>query len=199
MFFMNKIITINTLDRYKKQTQKQGLKIGILGGSFDPPHEGHLHIASNALTKLLLDEVWFSIATQNILKPLHKYNYEERESKLLSLTQKYDKYKIVEIEKELGIIYTADLFEFLTKTLPEIKFYFIMGADLIEQIQSWTLFDKLYNLVELVFFSRGGYKAEQAFKMLSSEYKAIKFIEIDEMSISSSAIRKQEEKLRNDK
>ncbi|MDX1917371.1 MAG: nicotinate (nicotinamide) nucleotide adenylyltransferase [Rickettsiaceae bacterium] len=189
---MTKIISINNLNLY----QKQSFKIGILGGSFDPPHFGHIHIAKMALEHLDLDEIWFSISPQNITKPKHRYNYSERKKQVLSQIEKYNKFKILELEYELGIIYTSDLFEFLTQRLRDTKFYFIMGADLVTQIESWSYFEKLCSLTTLVFFSRGGYKANiSKLESLMKKYINIKYIETDEVNVSSTQIKEQQEKI----
>ena len=81
---MNNIVTFSRLKLYKNQN----IKVGILGGSFDPAHFGHIYIASKALELLNLDEVWFAIAAQNPWKPLHKYSVEDRILKLKSLILK---------------------------------------------------------------------------------------------------------------
>ncbi len=191
---MNNFITLNNLNQY----QNQSLKIGILGGSFDPPHLGHLHLARSAFARLNLDEIWFSLSPQNPTKPAHKYPYKSRRAMLNRLLQSDSKFKVLEIELELGLNTTSKLFEYLNTRLKNIRFYFLMGLDLVTQIEKWEGFEELEAMVELVFFSRGGYKHTNKIHDLLVRYQNIKFIKIDEINISSTQIKSAEQRSINE-
>ena len=187
---MDNIITLDKLKNYKNQS----LKIGILGGSFDPCHIGHFHIAKAALEKLGLDEVWFALSPQNPLKPPHLFSYNKRIEMLQILIEQESKFKILVIENELKTKFTADLFEYLTKELSDLEFSFIIGADLVHKIIEWEKFDRLIELTNIVIFSRSGYSMDVLNSKLYLTYSKINkvsFIEIDEIDISSTQIRKK--------
>lgn len=187
---MNNIISLSNLNLYKNQK----IKVAILGGSFDPAHIGHIHIAKSALNKCGFDEVWFSLSEKNPLKPPYKYSLEERVSKLQNIIDD-NRFKILIIESEMKTNFTADLFSYLSINLPIIDFSFIGGADLLLQFDKWEKFEELISMTDIVIFSRSGYseKALEELSKKSQEYgKKVKFIEIDEINISSTEIRKQE-------
>ncbi len=176
-----------------KLHKNQNIKVGILGGSFDPAHFGHIYIASKALELLNLDEVWFTVAAQNPWKPLHKYSVEDRILKLNNLICDNNKFKILDIEKELHIKYTADLFEILRDEAPIIDFIFIAGADIAINIDKWEKFNSLIKLTDIAIFSRGGYNEINSDTAIFKKYNnKIKFFEIDEVEISSTKIRQEE-------
>jgi nicotinate-nucleotide adenylyltransferase len=186
---MDKVINLTNLKYYKNQN----IKVGILGGSYDPAHIGHIHIASIAARELGFDEVWFAVAEQNPWKPPHKYSYEERVEKLSKLIVNDKNFKILTIESELKTQYTADLFENLAAHLPNVKFTFIAGSDIAKGIDKWEKFNDLIKLTNIAIFSRGGYseinKDSDIFKKYNSR---IKFFKIEEIQISSTQIRDKE-------
>ena len=188
---MNKIIDNKLLDLYTKQK----LKIGILGGSFDPPHIGHLHIALRALEILKLDELWLALSPQNPLKPAAMHSYESRSLKLEKLTENYKQIKILTAEKDIGTNLTSDLFEYLIKKIPNSEFCFIIGADIAPKIHEWEKFDELIKLTNIVIFSRAKYSHLVENSYLIKNFSKIgkgKYIPIDEVDISSTELRQKE-------
>ncbi len=133
------------------------MKIGLLGASFNPAHLGHLYISNLALKKLGLNQVWWFI-NDNPLKDQAAYKpYESRLEGCEQILQNHPKIKIKNIFREC--IYTYDLVQKLKKKYPQAKFYFIIGADNLENFHRWKNFKKLLGLVEFVVFSREGYVA----------------------------------------
>ncbi len=188
MISTDNIISLNNLKSYEKQK----LKIGILGGSFDPPHEGHIHISVNAIEKLNLNEVWWSVAVQNPLKPSHMYSFNERVEKSSELTKSSKYIKILTIENELNIILTVDLFSYLTKNLPEIELYFLIGADIVTHIHEWEGFDEIIKMAKIIIFSRPKYSELVKDSAIMKKYASsgiVSFVEIDGFDISSTQIR----------
>ncbi len=186
---MLNIISLEKLESYKNKK----LKIGIFGGSFDPPHNGHLNLAQNALEKLSLDEVWFDLANQNPTKPTHHHNFEERSHMVQNMIASFNKMKLLIIEKELEIILTIDLISYLKKLLPKIEFYFLIGADLASSIHKWEGIDKIIDSLKLVIFSRSNYSHEVKNSYIYKKYNPtgkVEFIEIEEIDVSSTEIRK---------
>lgn len=160
-------------------------KIGIVGGTFDPPHQGHLLIANEALHGLSLDEIWF-LPNQ---EPPHKQksdsvNNEDRLKMLELATRDEPLFKIEKVELERpGPSYTYDTIKILTERHPNVRFYFIIGADMIEYLPKWYKIDELVNLITFVGVNRHNYNT-------STEYPII-HIEIPEFQVSSSLIRKR--------
>jgi|SRR5699024_1188045 len=159
-------------------------KVGILGGTFDPPHTGHLIVANLIREELNLDEIWFiptydsphknSVAT----KSCDRYEM----TKLAIADNKY--FKVIDWElKESNKSYTINTMSHFKKENPEIDFYFIIGADMVEYLPKWDSIDSLLKLVTFVGVSRVGYSLE-------SEYPIIKKT-IPNVYISSSYLRKR--------
>lgn len=159
-------------------------QIGILGGTFDPPHIGHLLIAEIVRDTLDLDKVLF-IPTN---EPPHKEKAlspsKDRVNMLHVALQDNDHFVIETIELErTGKSYSIDTIRALTKRHPDARFYFIIGADMVEYLPKWFAIDKLIQLVTFVGVKRVGYHLE-------SKYP-IKTVDVPLIDISSSAIRKR--------
>ncbi|MBQ9563768.1 MAG: nicotinate (nicotinamide) nucleotide adenylyltransferase [Lachnospiraceae bacterium] len=115
------------------------MRIGIMGGTFNPIHLGHLILAENAYRQLDLDVVWFMPSG----KPPHKPNTEilpnEDRVHMVELAIEgtpYFELSLLEIDRQ-GITYTVDTLEYLTKTRPEDQFFFLAGADSLYQFETW--------------------------------------------------------------
>jgi nicotinate-nucleotide adenylyltransferase len=109
-------------------------RIGLLGGSFNPVHEGHVHISLEAIKRLRLDAVWWLVSPQNPLKSSEGMApYAER----LASAQSYARHPRIHvsgIEKTLGTRYTIDTLRALTKRMPRQQFLWLMGADNLAQL-----------------------------------------------------------------
>ena len=140
-------------------------KIGIFGGTFDPPHFGHLIMANEVLSALHLHEIWF-MPNQN---PPHKDSEEISDSlhrmhMLRLCTEKKPEFKVQSIEFErVGPSYTYDTLVLLKEQYPDCSFYFIIGADMIEYLPKWHNIDKLTELVQFVGVKREGYQTETTY------------------------------------
>ncbi len=147
------------------------LRIGILGGSFNPAHEGHMHISLLALKHLHLDEVWWMVSPQNPLKPAADMApFEERLRAAGSLARHPD-VVVTDIEARLGTRYTAETLAKLKMCFPRTHFVWLMGADNLAQISQWQRWTRIFNLVPIAIFDRAPYsfdalggKAAHAFK-----------------------------------
>ncbi len=127
------------------------MKIGLLGGSFNPPHQGHLHISKLAIKKLGLNQVWWIPTSYNTLKDRAIYeSYQGRVKKCSILTKSHPKIRV----KEFDEIYTWKLVSYLQKKYRDVDFFWIMGADSLEKFHRWENFKKLILKIPLVIFSR---------------------------------------------
>ncbi|RLL48018.1 nicotinate-nucleotide adenylyltransferase [Oceanobacillus piezotolerans] len=159
-------------------------RIGILGGTFDPPHLGHLLIAEEVRVKLDLTEIWF-IPTYT---PPHKDNAKTDASHRINMLEiaiannPYFKINTIEIERE-GKSYTIDTITALGEDYPDYQFYFIIGADMVEYLPHWERIDELVQLIQFVGVKREGYKLETKYPVIE--------VDIPSIDISSSMLRKR--------
>lgn len=158
-------------------------KIGIFGGTFDPPHFGHLLMANEVRFRLNLDEIWFMPNQQppHKLKTSNTTN-ENRLQMLLKAIHGQPQFRIETIEfSRSGPSYTIDSIMVLKDQFPLNQFYFIIGADMIEYLPKWHRIDDLIQLVQFVGVKRPGYTED-------TDYPII-YVEAPLIEISSKMIR----------
>ena len=112
------------------------MRIGLLGGSFNPPHEGHMHISLAALKALQLDAVWWLVSPQNPIKADKPLPLEERMSLCQSLVD-HPKILISDIEKDLGTNITYHSVKKLKAAFPKTNFVWISGMDNARSLHQW--------------------------------------------------------------
>ena len=187
--------------------------IGLLGGSFDPPHKGHLYISMEAKKILKLDDIWWLVTPQNPLKVNRPASYSER-IKNCKLIIKNQPIKIKEIEKKINSKFSYQTIKYLNKHYKNINFFWLMGADNLINFHEWQNADKIINEIPIVVFRRYGYNNKALKSYTSNLYKNFKInnknlhiinfkqlpawtiIKNKEIRISSTEIRKQREFLR---
>ena len=145
-----------------------GLRIGLLGGSFNPAHAGHLEISTLALNLLKLDKVWWLVTPQNPLKT---------EESMAPLAQRFRSaqfiagslpIEVTDIESELGKTYTAETLAALKNRYPEARFVWLMGADNLCEVHRWKDWSKIFHTVPIAVFARPTYslRAERSWAAL---------------------------------
>lgn len=157
-------------------------KVGILGGTFNPPHFGHLIMANEAFHSLGLDEVRFM---PNAIAP-HKEVQGATADQRLKMTELaiegFPQFRIEDFEiASGGVSYTFNTVCELIKLEPETKFFFIVGGDSIEGLNSWHRIHELANMVQFVGIGRPGYDSVNDFPVL--------MIDSPEMHLSSTMLR----------
>ena len=169
-------------------------KIGILGGTLDPIHNGHLMIAECARDQLSLDEVWF-MPTGN---PPHKSNQnispnEVRKEKIELAIEDNNNFKFSDFEyKRDGIIYTSDTMKLLKNAYKDTDFYFIMGADSLMYFKDWHKPEEIVLYCNLVVAGRDNDDSEllREVAILEDKYNInIHVLKSPKICISSSDIR----------
>jgi nicotinate-nucleotide adenylyltransferase len=138
-------------------------RIGILGGSFNPAHEGHLHISRLALDRLGLDEVWWLVSPQNPLKPVEGMApFGDRLAGARALIGAAGRRAIsaTDIENDLGTPYTADTLAALKRRFPNARFVWIMGADNLIEIDRWNNWTAIFETVPVAVFARPAYSLQ---------------------------------------
>ena len=145
--------------------------MGLLGGSFNPAHKGHLHISQEALKRLKLDEIWWIISPQNPLKnsgEIADYNLRKETAIMVA---KDNRIKVSDIERNLGTTHTIDTLKALLKSYPDYKFVWMMGADNLRQIPKWKSWRGIFRLVPIAIFPRPSYSRRALSGKASRRFK----------------------------
>lgn len=132
-------------------------RIGLLGGSFNPAHEGHRHISLLALKRLRLDEVWWMVAPQNPLKSSRGMAPFEERVKAAIAVARHPRIRVSDVERRLGTQHTADTLAMLIPRFSKYRFVWLMGADNLLQISDWKDWQRIFRLVPIAIFSRPPY------------------------------------------
>lgn len=127
------------------------MKVGLLGGSFNPPHQGHVHISNLAIKKLNLNQVWWIPTAYNPLKERSIYEeYSSRVQKCEVITANNPKIYV----KKFDEIYTEILVKKLRSRYKNIEFFWLMGADNLEKFHQWDGYKNIVKKISLAIFSR---------------------------------------------
>jgi len=133
------------------------LRIGLLGGSFNPAHAGHRHISLYALKALGLDQVWWLVSPQNPLKSRAGMGTLEERLAEARRVARHPRIRVTDLECGLGTRYTADTIEQLRRRFPRTRFVWLMGADNLRQIPRWRRWERIFHAVPIAVFSRPTY------------------------------------------
>ena len=132
-------------------------RIGILGGSFNPAHQGHRDISLGALALLGLDEVWWMVSPQNPLKPVAGMAPLAARVEAARKVARHPRIRVTDIEARLGTRYTADTLRKLVETHRDCRFVWLMGADNLAQIAEWKHWPQIFHLLPIAVFDRPTY------------------------------------------
>jgi len=186
---------------------EDGMTIGLFGGSFNPPHEGHVHVSKTALLRGALDQVWWLVTPGNPLKNTSGLeNLAGRIKKCHALIT-HPAIKITAIEAKYNLQYTQETLALLKRLAPRVNFVWIMGADNLKNFHKWQNWRQIANQMPIMIIDRPGstlsYRSAQAAIALSryrvdeSDAKLLgkmkapawAFIHAPRNSMSSTAIR----------
>ncbi len=166
-------------------------KIGILGGSFDPAHKGHLIISKEAKKRFNLKKIIWAITQKNPLKKSSLVKLKNRINFCKKVIGRNNFIKVKFYEKIIGSNKTIDLINHVLKN-NNCEIYFIMGADNLITFHKWYKWELISKRCNIVVFDRHGYKKKSlnstTYKKLSS--KNLNFVEFNKVNISSSQLRK---------
>ena len=132
-------------------------RIGLLGGSFNPAHEGHLYISREALKRLQLDQVWWLVSPQNPLKPEAGMAPLAKRAAHACEIARHPRIRVTTIEARLGTRYTVDTLARLRRRFPAAQFVWLMGADNLLQMPKWRRWTQIFNTVSIAVFARQSY------------------------------------------
>jgi nicotinate-nucleotide adenylyltransferase len=136
-----------------------GMKIGLLGGSFNPAHDGHLAMSLYALKQLGLDQVWWLVSPQNPLKSSDNMALLDQRVDSAAKIAVNPHLIVTAIESKLGTRYTADTLRALKLRFPRVGFVWLMGADNLRQIPQWKHWQDIFHAVPVAVFRRPAYAA----------------------------------------
>jgi nicotinate-nucleotide adenylyltransferase len=145
------------IDALPKYGDRRRTRVGLLGGSFNPAHEGHRHVADLALRRLRLDQVWLLVSPGNPLKP--RAGMAPLAQRLAGARRIADGRRVVAtaIEALWGARFTIDTLRLLRQRFPRVKFVWVMGADILCQLPRWVRWRRILWLVPFVVLPRPGY------------------------------------------
>ena len=176
----------------QKSSKKKPIKIGILGGTFDPPHVGHLHIAKVAIKKLRLNKLFWIVAKKNPFKLKPYLTTKVRIKLSREMTKKNKKILVKYLDNKIKSKNTFYLLKYIKNKNANIKLYFLIGSDNLIKFHKWHNWKKIPKLAKIVVFARQNYsiKARKSIASKKLEKKDLIYINSKKINISSSLIRK---------
>ena len=166
-------------------------KIGIFGGSFDPPHIGHLKISKIAINKLFLDELYWCVTKKNPFKNKTFFSLSIRIKKSKLLTSKVKKIKVKYFENKIKSNNSIDLIKYLNKKNKKNEFFLIIGSDNLMTFHKWKKWNLITKLSKIVVFYRKDYDIKSKKSVILKKVKKIIYIKNKPINISSTQIRKK--------
>jgi nicotinate-nucleotide adenylyltransferase len=135
---------------------RKGMVIGLLGGSFDPAHGGHVHITREALKRMGLDRVWWLVSPGNPLKLKGPAPLADRMARARAVMRD-PRVVVSDLETRLGTRYTAETLERLAAIYPGVRFVWLMGADNLGQFHRWERWEDILRMVPVGVLARPGW------------------------------------------
>ena len=161
--------------------------IGILGGSFDPVHKGHLIISKISLNKLKLDQIYWLITKKNPFKKKAYFSLEERIKLAKKTTKNLKKIQVLHLDKIVKSSRSINLVNYLIEKKKITNIYFIVGSDILIELHKWKSWKKLVKLTKLVVFSRKGYDKKSMNSIVAKYLKNKNIIYIKNKPIFTSS------------
>jgi len=177
--------------KLENKLKSEKIKIGILGGTFDPAHKGHLEISKQAKKIFGLKNIVWAITKKNPFKDESKSNLKNRMQFAKKIIGKNNYIKVRFYEEKIGSNRTIDLIKHLSKK-KQNEIYFIMGADNLINFHKWYKWKSIIKKCNILVFDRQGYKAKSLKSVTFNDVnkKNLTFINFKKVNISSSQLRK---------
>ena len=177
--------------KLENKLKPEKIKIGILGGTFDPAHKAHLEISKQSKKIFGIKNIIWAITKQNPFKDESKSNLRSRIQFTKKIIGKYDYIKVKFYEEKIGSNRTFDLIEYLSNK-KQGEIYFIMGADNLINFHKWHKWKSIIKKCNILVFDRQGYKAKslKSVTFNGANNKNLTFINFNKVNISSSQLRK---------
>lgn len=186
-----------------------GMTVGLFGGSFDPPHAGHLLVAETAIRRLGLDQLWWMVTPQNPLKTERRSGDLLRRAELSRAVARHPRIRVTAFEAGHGIRYSADTIALVQRRYPATRFVWIMGADNLRSFHRWQRWRLIMHAIPIAVVDRPGSTLSLLSSVMTRAYARARIDEDDalclaqarppawcflfgpRMAISSTAIRSQ--------
>lgn len=172
-------------ERYLRMPDaKAGMAVGLFGGSFNPPHEGHALIASSALELLKLDQLWWMVSPGN---PLKDHSGLAPLSERVELSEKLvddPRVKVTAFEAAHDVHYSADAVGLVRSQRPDVRFVWVMGADSLESFHRWDRWQEIVRSIPVAVYDRPGSTGSLKASVMAQKYAAARLDEAVAASLS---------------
>lgn len=155
---MNPVFTRAALENDYLKVPRPGLgqRVALFGGSFNPPHRGHRHVALTGLARLAVDQVWWMVTPGNPLKSSEDLAPLEERVEACRRLADHPRMEVTAFEAVIGTHSTADSIRFLKRRFPTVKFVWLMGADNLASLHKWQRWRDILRLVPVAVVDRPG-------------------------------------------
>jgi nicotinate-nucleotide adenylyltransferase len=133
-----------------------GMRVGLFGGSFDPPHAGHVHVTRWAMRAFRLDRVWWLVAPRNPLKASGPAGFGRRMAAARALTAGMPRVVVTDLEDRLGTRTTAATLDRLLPRYPGVRFVWLMGSDSLAGLHRWDRWESIVERLPIGVLARPG-------------------------------------------
>ena len=165
--------------------------LGIFGGSFDPPHKGHVEISKISLKKIKLKKIYWIITKKNPFKNKTFYSLDERIKYAKKMTKAQKKIKTIYLDNIIKSSRIIDVINYFMKKKKIKNIFFIIGSDNLTRFHKWKSWKKIVKLVKLIVFSRKGYDRKGMKSIVAKNFEnRIIFVKNKPISISSTQLKK---------
>ncbi|HEV7463920.1 MAG TPA: nicotinate-nucleotide adenylyltransferase [Methyloceanibacter sp.] len=155
------------------------MRIGLLGGSFNPPHEAHLEISLTALKRLGLDQVWWLVSPGNPLKDASKLPSLKKRVAAAQEAASHPRIEVTGFAGEKGSPYTIDLLTELKRRFPGVAFVWLMGADNLSDVHRWRAWQEIFAIMPIAVFDRPGFRLKARASKAAQRFSAYHVDESD--------------------
>lgn len=142
--------------RFRLPPAGDGQRIALFGGSFNPPHRGHLRVALAGLVRLALDEVWWMVTPGNPLKSGDGLPPLERRLARVERLARHPRMSVTAFEAAIGTRFTAEAVEYAVRRYPSVRFVWLMGADNLATLHRWQRWRDIVRTVPMAIVDRPG-------------------------------------------
>lgn len=175
------VANLNFSQPYKKTVDDNealdGLVIGLYGGSFNPAHEGHLHISKEALKRTGADQLWWLVSPQNPLKSADELApFEQRFDSALAMAQ-HPKIRISQFEQQHQLTYSLDTIKDLQERHPKTHFFYIIGADNFALFHRWHGWEDIIRRIPIAIFPRPRYSVKARHGLVAQRMRHLRVSE----------------------
>lgn len=148
--------SLSVCDAMRMPVAGEGARIGLFGGSFNPPHKGHINLCDIALRKLELDQIWWIVSPGNPLKDTTKLKSLEERLKLCNEMAAHPKIKITCFEVRYETRFTIDMLRLVKRYRSRQKFVWLMGADNLAEFHKWKDWREIVHMMPIAVIDRPG-------------------------------------------